>query len=43
MNFKKLLAYKTSYLQAQFKGKFQQMVVFQNLFNYPSEILTELL
>ena len=30
INFKKLFSYKTSYLQAQFKGNFQQMVVFQN-------------
>ena len=29
-NFKKLLAYKASYLQTQFKRNFQQMVVFQN-------------
>ena len=36
------MAYKTSYLQAQFKGNFQEMVVFQNLFNYPIKTLTEL-
>ena len=41
-NLKKLLLDIASYSQTQFKKNFEQMVVFQNWFNFSTEILTEI-
>ena len=39
---KKLSEYVANYLQTQFKGNFQEMMIFQTLCNFTMEILTDL-